>query len=254
MVVHSPQADTLDGSMDSLTVPIDSPIAVADLVEAVRHQRAPRNLAPPEPAAAPVRGIAVVGAHPGVGATTVAVALVDALDATGHRATLVDLASAPDAFAAADREVDLRVPGWRAGRRGQIQILRRRTHEAKSPAFSTDFVVDGRMDAVNSQVLVCRATLPSIRWAEAALSDGVVAVVGVRRWPRVVAASLGPALRRASEDRRIVFVPPYRSLERNGVDSAPLPSGVQAAGRRVIELLWPDVAGPSPTRWRGRPR
>lgn len=253
MVVHSPQADTFDGSMDSPTVPIDSPIAVADLVEAVRHQRAPRNLAPPEPAAAPVRGIAVVGAHPGAGATTVAVALVDALDATGHQTTLVDLAPAPDAFAAAEREVDLRVPGWRAGRRGQIQILRR-THEAESPAFSTDFVVDGRMDAVDSQVLVCRATLPSIRCAEAALSDGVVAVVGVRRWPRVVAASLGPALRRASEDRRIVFVPPDRSLERNGVDAAPLPSGVQAAGRHVIELLWPDVAGPSPTRWRGRPR
>ena len=150
-------------------------------------------------------------------------------------------------------------PGCRAGGRGdegRLQVLRRRTHEAEAPKFSSDLVVDGRMESLKSRVLVCRATLPSVRRADADLPDGaVLAVVGCSRWPKVVAASLGPTLQRAMSDGRIVFFPHDRDLELNGVDAEPLPSSARAAGRHVIELLWPDLVGPSaPHRWKGRRR
>jgi hypothetical protein len=231
-------------------------VAVSDLVAAVRRQQAPRPAPPRQALAPPIRGACVVGAHAGAGATTVAVALVDALDAIGHPGILLDLGSSPDAFAAAECEVDSRVPGWRAGRRGQTQVLRRCAHEAEAREFSTDLVVDGRMESLKSRVLVCRATLPSVRHAEADLSDGaVLAVLGSSRWPKVVAASLGPTLQRAMDDGRIALFPHDRDLELYGVDAEPLPSSARAAGRRVLELLWPDLAGPlSPHRWKGRRR
>jgi hypothetical protein len=230
-------------------------VSVSDLVAAVRRQQAPRPAISPEAGTSPIRGACVVGAHPGAGATTVAVALADALDAIGRPGTLVDLALSPDAFAAAECEVDSRVPGWRAGRRGQTQVLRRRTHEADAPKFSSDLVVvDGWMESLKSRVLVCRATLPSVRRADADLPDGaVLAVVGCSRWPKVVAASLGPSLQHAMNDGRIVFVPQDPDLELYGIDAEPMPSSARAAGRHVIELLWPDLAGSSsPHRWRGR--
>src|SRR3954452_12846167 len=111
-------------------------VSVSDLVAAVRRQQAPRPASPPRVGAYPIRGASVVSAHPGAGATTVAVALADALDAIGRPGTLLDLAPSPDAFAGAECEVDSRVLDCRAGRRGQTQVRRRRTHEAEAPKFS----------------------------------------------------------------------------------------------------------------------
>ncbi|WP_460818644.1 hypothetical protein [Nocardioides korecus] len=135
-------------------------------------------------------------------------------------------------------------------------MLRRRMHEAEAPEFSTDLVVDGQLESLKSLILVCRATLPSVRRADAALADGaVLAVVGSSRWPKVVAASLGPSLQRAADDGRVVFVPHDRDLELYGVDVEPLPASAHAAGRRIIELLWPDLANSSsPRRWKGHRR
>lgn len=229
-------------------------VSVSELVAAVRRQQATRHVPPPQPPPSSVRGVSVVGAHRGAGATAVAIALVDALAAVGHSATLVDLAPSPDAFSAAECEVDAGVPDWRAGRRGQTRVLRPRTPDAGIPDPSTDLVVDGHMDALTSQVLVCRATLPSIRCVETGLSAEalVVAVVGCGRWPKVLAAALGPALRRATDDGRVVFVPFDRDLELYGVDAEPLPASARTAGHRVIGLLWPDLAGSSsPERRKG---
>lgn len=239
-----------------MSASVTEAVSVSDLVAAVRRQQAPRP-APPSPGGGfRHRGAWVAGAHPGAGATTVAVALADALDAIGRPGTLLDLAPSPDAFAAAECEVESRVPGWRAGRRGQTQVLRRSAHEAEAPKVSSDLVVDGQMESLKSRVLVCRATLPSVRRADADLSDGaVLAVVGCSRWPKVVAASLGPTLQHAMNDGRIVFFAHDRDLELYGVDSEPLPTSARAAGRHVIELLWPDLVGPSaPHRWKGRRR
>ena len=66
---------------------------------------------------------------------------------------------------------------------------------------------------------------------------------------------LGPALQRAADGGRIVFVPHNRDLELYGVDAELLPNSANAAAQRVIELLWPDRAGSSsPQRRKGHRR
>lgn len=226
----------------------------ADLVAAIRRQVASPGAHTPEPATWTADCVGVVGAHPGAGATAVAVALVDALARSGCPATLVDLAPIPDAFAAAEREVDSGSATWRAGRRGDAQFLRRRGPEAGAGPLSTGpTVVDGAQAALDREVLVCRPTLPSVRRAELGSKRATaVAVVGASRWPRPVALSLGPALATASSEGRVIFVPHSRHLEVNGVDAGPTPSAVLAAAHRLVGLLWRDLGGESPRhRWRG---
>lgn len=232
-------------------------VSVVELVAAIRRQ-APSHL---QSGTDPGRTwgpdtVGVVGAHPGAGATAVAVALVDVLAGCGRAATLVDLAPTPDAFTAAECEVDSGNDAWRAGRRGEAQLLRPRGHVAGAapttgPTGPT--VVDGAQGPLDREVLVCRATLPSVRRAEAVAGRAaLVAVVGAARWPKPVAASLGPSLAAASRSGRVVFVPHSRRLEINGVAAEPTPSHVAAAVGRLAELLWADLGeAPSRPRWRG---
>jgi hypothetical protein len=229
-------------------------VSVVDLVAAIRRQ-APSQVQPgtePDPTWGP-DSVGVVGAHPGAGATAVAVALVDVLARCGRPATLVDLAPAPDAFTAAECEVDSGCAAWRAGRRGEVQLLRRRGPALGALPAIGPTVVDGAQRPLDREVLVCRPTLPSVRRAEAVSGRAAaVAVVGASRWPKPVAASLGPSLAAASRSGRVVFVPHSRHLEVNGVDAEPTPSHVVAAVGRLAELLWGDLgeAPPGP-RWRG---
>ncbi|KRA37936.1 hypothetical protein ASD81_04430 [Nocardioides sp. Root614] len=189
----------------------------------------------------------VVGAHPGAGATAVAVALADAFAEIDHPVTLLDLAHEPDAFAGAEYEVEAAEAGWRAGRRGRTHVLRPRAPNVSPgdrPEPMSDVVIDSWADATEHVVVTCRATLPSLRRVETSIRPGeVVAVVGVSRWPKVVGASLGPQVRRAMEDGRVVFVPFDRGLAISGIDAEPMPRSIRAAGRRLIEILWPDLAG-----------
>jgi hypothetical protein len=232
-------------------------VNVVDLVAAIRRQ-SPSQVQPdtdPGPTWGPDT-VGVVGAHPGAGATAVAVALVDVLARCGRPATLVDLAPAPDAFTAAECEVDSGNAAWRAGRRGEAQLLRRRGPAADAvPATgpTCPTVVDGAQGPLGREVLVCRPTLPSVRRAEPVSGRAtLVAVVGAARWPKPVAASLGPSLAAASRSGRMVFVPHSRHLEVNGVDAEPTPPHVVAAVGRLAELLWGDLDGaPSRPRWRG---
>lgn len=224
-------------------------VAVADLVAAVRRQQLPRPTpAVTRPASARHR-VCVLGAHRGAGATGVAVALVDTCDAPGRLTTLLDLAPSPDSFAAAECEVDSALPGWRAGRRGQARVLRRCTPAAALPDLPGDLIVDGDLESIDGRLRVCRATVPSTRCGEAVVSEhDVVAVVGATRWPRAVAASLGPHLRRATDQGRVVFVPHDRGLELYGVDTDRLPASTRAAARRLRDVLWPDLRAASTPR------
>lgn len=228
-------------------------LSVVDLVAAIRRQAASPGERTPEPGTWTADCVGVVGAHPGAGATAVAVALVDALARSGCPATLVDLAPIPDAFAAAEREVDSGSATWRAGRRGDAQLLRRRGPKAGIPPSTGPTIVDGAQAALDREVLVCRPTLPSVRRAEPGSGRATaVAVVGASRWPRPVALSLGPALATASSEGRVIFMPHSRHLEVNGVDAGPTPSAVLAAAHRLVGLLWRDLSGESPRhRWRG---
>jgi hypothetical protein len=225
----------------------------ADLVAVIRRQAASPGGHTPEPGTWTSDCVGVVGAHPGAGATAVAVALVDALERSGCPATLVDLAPIPDAFAAAECEVDSGSATWRAGRRGGARLLRRRGPEGGAPPSTGSTVVDGAQAALDREVLVCRPTLPSVRRAEPGSSQATaVAVVGATRWPRPVALSLGPAMAAASSEGRVIFVPHSRRLEVNGVDAEPTPSTVLAAAHRLVGLLCRDLDGESPRhRWRG---
>jgi hypothetical protein len=239
-----------------MTAVVGEAVTVADLVAAVRRRQPSLT-----PRAEPGPGwsadcIGVLGAHPGAGATAVAVALVDALGTLGHRPTLVDLAPAPDAFGAAECEVDSGRPGWRAGRRGTARVLRRSDPAAAVIAMPGPTVVDGARPGPERQILVCRTALPSIRRAESACREAAaIAVVGARRWPKPLAASLGPALAAAADAGRVVFVPHSRELQLNGVDAEPTPARVLAGGIRLAELIWPDLAQtPSRHRRRGRRR
>jgi hypothetical protein len=229
-------------------------VSVVELVAAIRRQ-APSQVqlgTDPGPTWGPDT-VGVVGVHPGAGATAVAVALVDVLARCGRPATLVDLAPAPDAFTAAECEVDSGNAAWRAGRRGEAQLLRRRGPAAGALPATGPTVVDGAQGPLDREVLVCRPTLPSVRRAEQVSGRAtLVAVVGASRWPKPVAASLGPSLAAASRSGRVVFVPHSRHLEVNGVDAEPTPSHVVAAVGRLAELLWGDLGGEPPgPRWRG---
>lgn len=274
-----------------------SPVTVAELVAALDQQRhssaAPpvrKNLALPpvqlDEGPARIQALLVVGAHPGAGTSTVALALADAIalgGPDGHAAVrLVEIAphKASGLICAAERELGAGPGGWQIGRRGQVEIYRAGASGA-SPvgipelgAFENGrLVVDAgcqrselraappdvitRLLPHATVVVVCRATVPGVRRAERVVADlvrrtgsrrPVVVGVGARRWPGAARATFGPCLTEAHEDSRVVLVPSDRRLEVNGIDVDPLPKAVTAAATRLLELVWPAADSPARPR------
>lgn len=230
-------------------------VTVSDLVKAIRQGRE-------HPAAtvtvwreAPLTGsVQVVGAHPGAGASAVAIATADALAATGLAVSLVDAAPRPDAFGAAEIEVQPLVPGSRAGRRGGVTVLRDVLPRDWPNAPAT--VIDGDVGSPLTRVVVCRATLPSLALAEQLMrGDSPLAVVGIHRWPKAVRDALGERIRRASDSNRVVFFPHHRDLELLGVDASRTPTALLSAGTLLADLLWPMDREPArPRRQKGSRR
>jgi len=150
-----------------MTTAVDQPqVTVADLVAAVRSQRAATGLPRPEPAgplqAEPAIGtedravitmrastVVVLGVHGGAGASTVTLALSDALAeaqadaqadaqvgasrATGVSMRVIDLASPASSGVApaAECEIASEYPGWRAARRGRATIYSPTVHPSQ---------------------------------------------------------------------------------------------------------------------------
>jgi len=241
---------------------------IAELVAAVRQEEH-ANDGGTERDARSVRPLLVVAAHPGAGATTVAVALADALAVTdaGGGVELIDAAPSETSglIGVARREVVGANGEWRAGQRGTVAVRRptlspRSLGELPQLALGpgTRAVIDAgssihALDAdpatllrVFDVLLVCRATVPGARLAEVALNllpaRLPLAAVGARHWPSVVQASLGPILAEAVEDDRVVLIPTDRDLQVRGVGADPLPHAVVAAAARLAELIWPDTA------------
>lgn len=177
---------------------------------------------------------------------------------------LVDLAD-PEASgldATAGVEVASPADGWRAGRRGQVTVLRPAECASQMEGLPTDVwpeigwaVVDvgrpwpwcvGLIETQNlltdrSQVvLVCRASVPGVRSAERALAglpEGArLVAVGASRWPRVVASTFGPYVTRAIEDGRTALVPSDRQLAVEGIDERPMPRAVVAAAAGLVRV------------------
>lgn len=272
------------------------PVTVAELVATIDQQRhgspSPplrKGLAQPpvhaNGASARARVLIVVGAHPGAGASTVALALADATalrDLDGDAAVrLVDTApyEASGLICAAERELGPGPGGWLVGRRGRVEIHRPGASMASTldlpavaPSHAGRLVVDGGgplpdlqawpLEAISrllphaSLVVVCRSTIPGVRRAERVLADlarrrgprrPIVVGVGGRRWPGPVRATFGPCMTRAHENGRIVLFPADRRLEVNGIDADPLPRSVTAAAVRLLDLVWPAPETPVPS-------
>jgi hypothetical protein len=205
--------------------------------------------------------LAVLAAHAGAGASTVALAISDAAAADGSRVHLVDTAHPfrSGLVAAASEELGADVTGaWRRGRRTGVTIDRRATDVAptgwpvppvgESPPLT---VVDlGLADPEDltrlagnrtRAVVVCRPTVPGVRLTEQLLEQlapqaVVVAAIGPSRWPGEVTGSLGPRLRALRTAGRVVPVPTDRRLQVTGPTSSPLPRPLRAAGRSLLEL------------------
>ena len=261
-------------------------VTVADLVSALRTQQAsvPRASAPLD-ATRPLTGVAaggdrivVVGAHPGAGASAVAVAVADAAAFETERCGRVFLVdeARPEVSgmsSAAEAEIQSPMAGCRAGRRGGVTILSRSTHvdaDTALPGSITSIaglsVVDlarswrevaeefrtANAVATHPQVIVvCRATVPGVRRAEAALTElpgrALLAAVGATRWPPTVRGSFGPYVSSALADGRAVLVPAHRQLGVDGIDQRPLPRAVTVAASRLLLLALPEVFGPHKT-------
>jgi hypothetical protein len=215
--------------------------------------------------------VAVLAAHAGAGASTVAVALADALASTGAATRLLDLADPARSCLAAATNAELGVDdsGWHRGRRSRVIIDRlahtvATAHDIPGPRVSQDerewLVLDlgcpiGELHAASgwlarcldnaAVLLVCRPTVPGMRRAEHALDlladqslrAVAIAAVGAAKWPSAALATCGPRLRAARADGRLISVPFDRHIAVEGVTPDPLSKPLAAAGRRLATLL-----------------
>jgi hypothetical protein len=216
--------------------------------------------------------VAVFAAHAGAGASTVAVAVADALSERGLPVRLVELCDPARSGLAAATNAELGEDGsgWRRGRRGAVTLDRlversravadmpapRALEDGPSEVLVLDvgwpardaYAVGGWLAAALQDatvLLVCRPTVPGIRQAEHLAAEMashsrrpvVLAAVGPARWPGAVTASAGAELRAARAERRLVTVPANRRLEVDGITADPLPNPIKAAGRALVAAL-----------------
>ena len=221
------------------------PVTLEDLVVAVRRQQSAACALAwmPPSGASDTLDLIVYAAHPGAGASTVAVAMGDVLSRRDE-VTLVDMALDGE-FGASDAlevRADLGCRGWVGGRRGAAWIVQ----PVESPSGTDDLTGNVIVDAAGSgwgrdtDVLVCRATVPSIRKAELVLVQVhplVVAVVGASKWPRSVGASIGPAMQSACAAGGVIFFPHESALEVQGLTADPLPATTLRAAKRLLDFL-----------------
>jgi hypothetical protein len=210
------------------------------------------------------RWIVVFAAHNGAGASTVALALADAAASDGTAARLIARATPEESGLT---EASLEVLGleptghWFRGRRGTVTIdLATPTAASVQPSDDTAHAVTivdagpvaiAGMDpapAVTAVVVVCRPTAPGMRRAEEVLgrvsAPALLAVVGPRKWPAVVTASLGPTAAGLRAAGRLVAVPIDPHLAAAGLTADPLPRRVLGAARAVLDLI-PASAAPT---------
>lgn len=212
--------------------------------------------------------ITLIAAHPAAGASTLALAVADALAATGRPVVLLDCADADRSVlrAATDTELGALPTGdWQLGRRGTVSLYRPAGADAAPDCESgvlpapppvedaTTVIADlsGRdprqcppPDSRGIVVLVCRATVPGFAHAEAQLTTmaasgptHIVAVLGPRRWPRLAAASIGPRLAQLRDEGRVISVPLQPRLAITGVTADPLPAALLTAAHRLLQLI-----------------
>ncbi|WP_404388830.1 hypothetical protein [Humibacillus xanthopallidus] len=214
----------------------------------------------------------VVGCHGGAGATTLAVALATASGV----ARVIECATATASGLAATATAELgHTGGWAQGSRDQV-LLERATATVTGPDDVPTPTAPTRPEGLSvldvswelSQLLagsswladqvrhaptviaVTSATLPGLRRLEGALAllhgtDVVAGVVGPRRgrWPRGVAASMGPRTRELDRRCHLVDIPTDAGLAGRGLDSGPLPPALLSAAATLLRLATTDTHG-----------
>jgi len=219
--------------------------------------------------------VVVVAGHAGAGASTVALALAEALSGR-WQVQLVEYCEPRRSGlgAASCAELGVDEAGWRRGRRGPVDLSRLAARRELTDCFpppqplipavdrpAGDRLLVLDLGAAASSILhdsgwltemvgsaevvvVTRLTVPGVRQTEHLLSalwvPAVLATVGSGRWPGEVSASCGPAIRTARDAGRAVMVPIDRRLEISGLTADPLPKTVSAAGKSLAALLSPD--------------
>lgn len=200
---------------------------------------------------------AVLAAHPGAGASTVALAVAEAV-ARAKPVCLVELAPSARSGLAASTSAELGVDGtgrWRRGARGQITVYRRANDDETVtwPVVPAAWFGLADLGVVEPEdvpaiaeraavVVACRASIPGLRAAEhllrylAPARPVAIAAVGDKRISREAELTLGPRLRQLRLDGQIVLVPEDARLRVTGPSSAPLPTPVAVAGKRLAEL------------------
>jgi len=273
--------------------PVPTParlLSVAELQGALRAARTPatvtaaRNPQPPSLTLGRVGPwVAVLGAHGGSGASTVALALADAAAAHGHVVRLMACAVPARSGMLAVTTVELGVSDdghWRSGRRGAHLTVDRfsgsRLDTAGRPTVDRTGVtgsftvvdVDGDADGLGQDgwlslacavVLVFRVTVPGVQQADRILREleGTVgpgrpaclvlgAAVGPRRWPGPVMSSAGPLLQRRRSDGLVVTIPVDRQLEVMGLTSSELPKAVLRSAEALLVELAPAMQATQP--------
>jgi len=215
--------------------------------------------------------VAVVAAHAGAGASTVALAIVDALSAAGRPARLIETAVASRSGLVAVATAELGVDptgGWRRGSRQLTTVYRRTAEPAGGPddeewpdlpaadrpvltvldlGLPSSRCLSWLASRTPRTVVVCRPTVPGVRQAERLLAQvggrPLVAAVGGGRWPGPVLASLGPRLRDLRAGGQVVCVGLHSGLQVSGPTQAPLPRPAAAAGRALLERIDTAAAG-----------
>ncbi|MDQ3735447.1 MAG: hypothetical protein M3400_15885 [Actinomycetota bacterium] len=240
----------------------------------------PRGSARPSPPDLGAPAVLVLAGHAGAGASTVALALAEALSGR-WRVQLVEYSEPRRSGlgAASPRELGVDAAGWRRGRRGALDLARlssiRELGECFPPplplaqppdhhkAGDRLLVLDLGWAATSTMgeaswvttllgsaelVVVTRLTVPGVRQTEQLLSSlpvpAVLALVGSGRWSGEVAASCGPAIRAGRDSGRAVMIPTDRRLEISGLTADPLPRSVAAAGRALAARLSPERLTP----------
>jgi hypothetical protein len=203
--------------------------------------------------------VAVFAAHAGAGASTVALALSEAL--TGQASVELHDWNSPHRSAlapAVTQELGVE-SGWRQGRRGPLFIRCQAEAEVGHPPSAqsgrsyqvcvldlghlSDDALRAPVLATAAVVVVTRLSVPGFRQTEHVLSlltqQALVVVIGPRRWPGSVEVSCGPRLLELKKMHRVIAMPTKRGLAVSGLTTDPLPRPVAAAGRRIADLLQP---------------
>ena len=184
--------------------------------------------------------VGVVGVSGGVGTTTVALAIAEALGA----ARLVELTAPHTSGLAAASSAELGTQhGWSIGTRHRLRLERRTDPDATIlPDVAAGLTVldlgtwAETLPTVSVLVVVAACSVPSVRRLNARLDTldrvpvvSVITGVPGRALPKPVGSVCGPRLRAAAAEGRLLLVPECPSLRVGGVTADPLPRRLQSA-------------------------